>query len=74
MKPTYRKLLKALHDKYPGKHISITPGNNLYDHGKEEGIRYKTEYYIYVEDIESKHLPTLSGVKLYVEYLCKREV
>ena len=74
MNPTYRKLLKALHDKYPGKHVAITLGNNLYDFNEQEKIKYKTEYYIYVEDIESKHLPTLSEVKLYVEYLCKKEV
>lgn len=68
MNPTYRKLLKALHDKYPGKHISISLNNSYFDHtGK-----YQTGFYVYVEDCESKFLPTLSEVKLYVEYLCKK--
>ena len=69
MNPTYRKLFKALHDKYPDKHICITIENNYYDHTDE----YKTQYYVYVADGEAKFLPTLSEVKLYVEHLCKKE-
>lgn len=69
MNPTYRKMIKALHDKYPGKHITVDLNNKYFTHSDE----YKTEYFVYVADVESKFLPTLSEAKLYVEHLCKRE-
>ena len=69
MNPTYRKMIKALHDKYPGKHIAIDLHNRYFDHNDE----YEPEYSVYVEDVACKFLPTLSEAKLYVEYLCKRE-
>ena len=70
MNSTYKKLLKLLHEKYPKKHISITLNNNYYGHNN----KYAFEYFVYVEDVESKHLPTLSEVKEYVESLRKKEV
>ena len=70
MNSTYKKLLKLLHEKYPKKHISISLQNGYYDHIDE----YAFEYYVYVEDVESKYLPTLSEAKEYVESLCKKEV
>jgi len=68
MNRTYKALLKKLHEKYPGKHVNITLENNWFD---TDG--YIVQYYVYVEDIESKHQTTLSDVKAYVEYLCKKE-
>ena len=68
MNHTYKALLKKLHEKYPNKHISISPDYSYYDHT----AKYKTEYYVYVENGGGKHLPTLSEVKLYIEYLCKK--
>jgi len=68
MNATYKKLLKKLVEKYPGKHIHISPHYDYYDHVDE----YKTQYYVYAEDVESKHCKTLSDVKAYVEQLCKK--
>ena len=69
MNRTYRKLIKALHDKYPGKHIAVALHNRYFDHTDE----YEPEHSVYVEDVACKFLPTLSEVKLFVEYLCKGE-
>ena len=68
MNPTHRKMIKALHEKYPSKHICISTNNDYYAHSD----KYKVNYFVYVENVENKHLPTLSEVKLYVEYLCKK--
>ena len=70
MSPTYKELLKALHEKYPEKHIGVDLHNRYFAHTDE----YEPEYSVYVEDVACKFLPTLSEVKLFVEYLCKREV
>jgi len=70
MNPTYKKLLKKLHEKYPGKHILISSEHNYYDHSQE----YKTIYLVYVEEGCCNYFPSLSEAKLYIEDLCKKEV
>jgi len=65
---TYKKLLKKLHEKYPGKHISISLANDYYSISD----KYDIEYFVYVEDVESKYQPTLSDVKVYVKQLCQK--
>ena len=69
MNTTYKALLKKLHEKYPRKHIHISLNNGYYDHTD----KYRIEYFVYVEDVESKHLPKLSEVREYVDDLCNRE-
>ena len=69
MLPTYTRLLKKLHKKYPEKHICISVTHDYYDHTD----RCKTEYYIYVADEVSKHIRRLPEVEKYVQYLCKKE-
>ena len=69
MNPTYRKMIKALHDKYPEKNIAVDLQNRYFVHSDE----YQPEYSVYVEDVACKFLPTLSEAKLYVEHLLKRE-
>ena len=69
MNRTYKKLLKALHEKYPERHISIELANSYYDHSNE----YKIEYYVYITGICGKHFSTLSQLRACVDHLCKKE-
>lgn len=70
MNHTYKNLLKRLHEKYPEKHIDISPSYNYYEHDNT----YKTVYLVYIAGVYCKHIPTLKEVRLCVSYLCKKEV
>ena len=68
MQPTYRRLLKKFHKKYPKRHISISATYDYYDHTD----RYDTTHYVYVAEKISHYIQTLPELKKYIQRLCER--